>query len=161
HVIIISDGDPGQNNKQLLAQMKRDKVTVSTVGVATHGLPQDQAMADIARLTGGRYHKVTNPNMLPAVYIKETRLVSQSFVYEKRFQPKATPLPGGPTENLPGVPELYGFVRTTPRESPLVGIPIRTPEINGQDFPILAYWQYGLGKSVAFTSDARTMPPGK
>ncbi len=158
HVIIISDGDPAQNDKQLLAQMKRDKVTVSTVGVATHGAPQDQAMAQIAQATGGRYHKVTNPNLLPAVYIKETRLVSQSFVYEKRFQPKATPLPGGPTENLAQVPPLFGFVRTTPRQSPLVGIPVETPEINGQTFPVLAYWQYGLGKSVAFTSDARSNP---
>ena len=27
--------------------------------------------------------------------------------------------------------------------------------------PILAHWQYGLGKSVAFTSDARTIPGAK
>jgi Mg-chelatase subunit ChlD/uncharacterized membrane protein len=161
HVIVISDGSPVQNDKRLLARMKRDKVTVSTVGVATHGAPQDLVMAQIAHATGGRYHKVTNPDLLPAVYIKETRLVSQAFVYEKRFQPKATPLPGGPTENLAAVPPLYGFVRTTPRQSPLVGIPVESPEINAQSFPILAYWQYGLGKSVAFTSDARTMPPNK
>jgi uncharacterized membrane protein len=161
HVIIISDGDPVQADPNILGQMKRDKVTVSTVGVATHGAPQDQQMARIAAATGGRYYKVTNPNMLPAVYIKETRLVSQSFVYEKKFQPRATPLPGGPTENLAQVPPLYGFVRTTPKQSPLVGIPIESPEFNGQVFPILAYWQYGLGRSVAFTSDARTNPPGR
>jgi len=158
HVIIISDGDPGQTDKNILAQMRAAKITVSTVGVATHGAPQDQQMAQIARATGGRYHKVTNPKLLPAIYIKETRLVSQSFVYEKKFQPRATPLPGGPTEGLGGVPPLYGFVRTTPKQSPLVGIPIESPEFNGQVFPILAYWQYGLGKSVAFTSDARSQP---
>jgi uncharacterized membrane protein len=161
HVIIISDGDPAQQDKQLLKQMRNDKVTVSTVGVATHGLPQDQAMQQIASLTGGKYHKVTNPNLLPAVYIKETRLVSQSFIYEKPFQPKATPLPGGPTEGLGKVPKLWGFVRTTPKQSPLVGIPIESPEIpekSGQVFPILAYWQYGLGKSVAFTSSPGVRP---
>ena len=136
----------------------KDKVTVSTVGVATHGAPQDQQMAQIANATGGRYHKVTNPNLLPAIYIKETRLVSQSFVYEKKFQPRATPLPGGPTENLAAVPPLFGFVRTTPKQSPLVGIPIESPEFNGQVFPILAYWQYGLGKSVAFTSSPGVRP---
>jgi Mg-chelatase subunit ChlD len=158
HVIVISDGDPMQNNQQLLRDMRRDKVTVSTVGVATHGAAQDQHMAQIASTTGGRYHKVKSANMLPAVYIKETRLVSQSFIYEKRFTPRALPLPGGPTENLAAVPDLYGFVRTTPKESPLVGIPIKSPDLNGQDFPILAYWQYGLGRSVAFTSDARSNP---
>ncbi len=158
HVIIISDGDPGQTDPNILNQMRAAKITVSTVGVATHGAPQDQQMAQIARKTGGRYHKVTNPNLLPAIYIKETRLVSQSFVYEKKFQPKAMPLPGGPTESLGAVPPLYGFVRTTPKQSPLVGVPIESPEFNGQVFPILAYWQYGLGKSVAFTSDARSQP---
>ena len=29
-----------------------------------------------------------------------------------------------------------------------------------QQFPVLASWQYGLGKAVAFTSDARTQPGG-
>jgi Mg-chelatase subunit ChlD/uncharacterized membrane protein len=158
HVIIISDGDPAAPNPAFLTKMKRDKVTVSTVGVATHGAPQDQAMAQIANATGGRYHKVTNPNLLPAIYIKETRLVSQSFVYEKKFQPKAAPLPGGPTENLTAVPPLFGFVRTTPKQNPLVGVPIESPEFNGQVFPILAYWQYGLGKAVAFTSSPGVRP---
>ncbi len=88
HVIIISDGDPGLANNQILAQMKKDKITISTVGVATHGAPQSQALASIAQATGGRFYNVTNPNMLPAVYIKETRLVSQSFLYEKKFQPQ-------------------------------------------------------------------------
>src|SRR5262249_23071458 len=35
HVIIISDGDPQLTNNNLLAKMKRDKVTVTSVGVAT------------------------------------------------------------------------------------------------------------------------------
>jgi Mg-chelatase subunit ChlD/uncharacterized membrane protein len=158
HIIIISDGDPAPPNQAFLNQMRKDKVTVSTVGVATHGAALDQAMAQIANATGGRYHKVTNPNLLPAIYIKETRLVSQSFVYEKPFKPRAMPLPGGPTENLADVPQLFGFVRTTPKQSPLVGIPIESPEFNGQVFPILAYWQYGLGKSVAFTSSPGIRP---
>jgi hypothetical protein len=49
---------------------------------------------------------------------------------------------------------LGGFVRTTPKPSPLVEVPIVSPMFAEQEFPILAYWHYGLGKSVAFTSDA-------
>jgi uncharacterized membrane protein len=157
HVIIISDGDPQLTNQQILPQMRKDKVTVSTVGVATHGAPQAQALADIAQKTRGRFHNVTNPNMLPAIYIKETRLVSQSFVYEKRFQPQVV-FRAGPTDHLPDPPSLYGFVRTTAKASPLVEVPIESPVITEQRFPILAYWHYGLGKSVAFTSDARSNP---
>ena len=58
------------------------------------------------------------------------------------------------------LPPLYGFVRTTPKESNLVQVLIETPPIDKYKFPILAAWQYGLGKSVAFTSDARTLAKG-
>jgi uncharacterized membrane protein len=157
HVIIMSDGDPQQNNANLLRQMKQDKVTVTTVGVATHGAPQDQALSTIAKSTGGRFYNVKSAKALPAIYIKETRLVSQSFVYEKRFTPKLL-FKSGPTEKLPDdLNALYGFVRTTPKVSPLVQMAIMAPPTLDQDFPILAYWNYGLGKTVAFTSDARNI----
>ena len=157
HVIIISDGDPQQGNAALLKKMKQDKVTVTTVGVATHGAPQDQALANIAKATGGRFYNVRSAKALPAIYIKETRLVSQSFIYEKRFLPKLL-FKSGPTEKLPDdLNALYGFVRTTPKVSPLVQMSIMAPPTLDQDFPILAYWHYGLGKAVAFTSDARNI----
>ena len=37
-----------------------------------------------------------------------------------------------------------------------------TPPFADQEFPILSYWHYGLGKAVAFTSDASQppVPPG-
>jgi uncharacterized membrane protein len=155
HVIIISDGDPMLSNSALLRQMKSKKVTVSTVGVATHGASQDAALESIARGTGGRFYKVTNARALPAIYTKETRIVSQSFLYERAFQPRLM-YRAGPTDKLPDVlRNLYGFVRTTPKQSPLVELPILGPPAPDFDFPILAYWMYGLGKAVAFTSDAR------
>jgi uncharacterized membrane protein/Mg-chelatase subunit ChlD len=153
HVIIISDGDPIPPAGNLLAKMKAAKMTITTVGVATHGAPQDAAMQSIA-IAPGKYYKVTDPTKLPAIYIKESRIVSQSFVQEKQFKPIVL-FTGGPTEKLPkDVPDLRGFVRTTPKPSPLVEIPVITPKFADQDFPLLAYWHYGLGKSVAFTSDA-------
>jgi hypothetical protein len=153
HVIIISDGDPMQNNQNILPLMRRDKVTITTVGVATHGAPQDQALAAIA-IRPGRYYKVSDPNQLPAIYTRETRLVSQSFVHEKPFRPVVV-FRSGPTDKLPDpLAQLGGFVRTTPKSSPLVEMPLLTPRLADQEFPLLAYWHYGLGKSVAFTSDA-------
>ena len=44
------------------------------------------------------------------------------------------------------------------RPTNLVDVPIETPRIGDDDFPVLAYWNYGLGRSVAFTSDARSGP---
>ena len=66
-------------------------------------------------------------------------------------------MPDGPASKLAGgLPALFGFVRTSLKQSPLVEMGIEGPSTLDQRFPILAHWQYGLGKAVAFTSDART-----
>lgn len=161
HVIIISDGDPMQTNPTILGKMRADKVTVTTVGVATHGASEDSKMQRIAQATGGRFHKVMSPKALPAIYIKETRLVSQSFTHEKPFNPQLR-LQSGPTENLAGpLPPLHGFVRTSLKQSPLVDMLIEGVATADQQYPVLAAWPYGLGRSVAFTSDARSLQDGK
>lgn len=156
HCIIISDGDPALANTAILQQMRAAGITVTTVGVATHGAPENTKMTQMATATGGRAYLNPNPRAIPSIYIQETRLVSQSFVYETRFLPRLQSATG-PADKLSGtLPPLHGFVRTTLKQSPLVEMGIEGPSTLDQRFPILAYWQYGLGKAVAFTSDART-----
>jgi uncharacterized membrane protein len=166
HIIIMSDGDPVLSDiglppaqQTLLPKLKAAKITVSTVAFAAHGPNEDAKMKTIADVTGGTAHSVRNSNQLPAIYIKETRLVAQSFVDLTHNSPEIQ-FRTGPTEGdtLPQrLEEIKGYVRTTPKESPLVEVNIVTPDTKafaGQRFPILAHWQYGLGKAVAFTSDA-------
>ncbi|HEX4588989.1 MAG TPA: VWA domain-containing protein, partial [Gemmataceae bacterium] len=156
HIIVISDGDPQLRNPGYLQTMKQAGVTCTTVGVATHGAPENTKMTQMATATGGKAYLNPPPRAIPAIYIKETRLVSQSFLYENRFQPRLQ-IASGPTDKLTGpLPPLYGFVRTTLKQNPLVELGIEGPPTLDQRFPILASWQYGLGKAVAFTSDART-----
>ncbi|HEX4589110.1 MAG TPA: VWA domain-containing protein [Gemmataceae bacterium] len=156
HIIVISDGDPQLRNPAYLQQMKQLGVTCTTVGVATHGAPENTKMTQMATATGGKAYLNPPPRAIPAIYIKETRLVSQSFLYENRFAPRLQ-VAGGPTDKLSGpLPPLFGFVRTTLKQNPLVEMGIEGPPTLDQRFPILASWQYGLGKAVAFTSDART-----
>ncbi|MCA1686794.1 MAG: glutamine amidotransferase, partial [Planctomycetia bacterium] len=52
------------------------------------------------------------------------------------------------------VPPVSGLVLTTLKENELVEVPIVSPLPAGQVNPVLAHWTYGLGRSVAFTSDA-------
>ncbi len=158
HVIVISDGDPTQSLPNYPATMKSAGITVTTVGVATHGAPQDKALADLAKATGGRFYNVKSANALPQIYTKETRLVSQSYIHENK---RGLPLAEGPafklgplTEGIAKVPPVYGLVRTTPKPSALVDRYLSWSDPKGQEFPVLAYWPYGLGKSAAFTSDA-------
>lgn len=166
HCILISDGDPqyAAAGQAAVAKMAANGITCTTVGVATHGGAEKSRMKAIAEGTRdgtgkpGNFYDVTNPNQLPAIYIKESRRVSQMFIYDKPFEPQLR-LRGGPSEGLPNaLPRLHGFVRTTAKANPLVETAIEGPQVFDQKFPVLASWRYGLGKAVAFTADARTQP---
>ena len=52
------------------------------------------------------------------------------------------------------VPPITGLVLTSIKENELVEVPMVSPLPAGQLNPVLAHWTYGLGRSVAFTSDA-------
>lgn len=160
HIIFISDGDHWDASVRLLDKIRAAKITMTTVCITTHGQAEIQKMGFVAQRTGGRAYHVKDPSELPAIYIKETRLVSQAFTHEKLFQPRLLDK-FGPTEGINELEPLHGFNRTSKRSSPLVTVAIETPKIGEYKFPILAHWQYGLGKSIAFMSDARTQPGGK
>ena len=152
HVIVISDGDPSPPSKQLLDQYVADGVTITTIMVGGHGTGIDRTnMQGVAEYTGGTFYNVTNPKALPKIFIKEATLVSRSLIQEGKYQPRAIPSLDGPTRGLTSVPGLTGFVLTVPREG-LAKIPIDIPVEDGDD-PLLAAWNHGLGKAVAFTSD--------
>ena len=70
---------------------------------------------------------------------------------EGDFQPSVSSTLDGPTRGVGSVPGIGGFVLTVPKEG-LVKIPMLVPPEEGED-PLLAYWDYGLGKSGAFPSE--------
>lgn len=164
HCILISDGDPNFSNQAALKKMTDNNITCTTIGVATHGVNEDAKMKLIAESTKdangnpGNFHKPKTGKDLPAIYIKETRKISQSFIFDRQFSPDLR-FRGPPTDGLPeNLPSLYGFVRTTNKQSPTHTMWIEGPkdaQAPEQEFPLLATWRYGLGKAVAFTSDAR------
>ncbi len=158
HIIVISDGDPAKPTNSLLGQLASNKITVTTVLTAAHGNdPNSQAtMKDMARLTKGRFYNVTTPKTLPRIYQQEIRLIARPLIFEK---PAAWPITlDHNSEPIAGVaegmPPINGLVLTQVKPSELVDVPLRSPLPSGQMNPVLAHWTYGLGRSVAFTSDA-------
>lgn len=155
HVIIISDGDPQPPTQGLLAAYRDANVTCTTVAVAAHGAIEERIMRRIAAQTRGRYYQVTHPKALPQIYIKETRVVSRPLLFEQ--EPPWQPVVVAPTEPVAGMPEalpaIGGYVLTTPK--PNAEVPVVSPlPSDGDVNPIVAHWQFGLGRAVAFTTDA-------
>jgi uncharacterized membrane protein len=148
HIIVFSDGDPGAPTQQLMQAIVGDKITVSSVMISGHVGPDTMIwMADQGK---GRFYNVTSPNDLPQIFIKETAVILKSAIYEEPFTPQLR----ASSEVVRGIgageyPKLLGYVATTPKPR------AETPLWTDKGDPLLAHWLYGLGRAVAFTSDAK------
>ncbi len=160
HCIIISDGDPSGPGTPLIQRFIDAGITISTVAVFPHtsgaGGPDMQKMQNIALATGGNYYFVNTRNQLanlPQIFIKEAQTVLRSLIWEgEPFTPtviNAGAIPGSPLRGLSAPPAITGYVVTADREG-LALTSMRSPT----DDPILAQWQHGLGRVVAYTSEA-------
>src|SRR5262245_33798909 len=148
HIIVFSDGDPGAPTPALMQAIVGDRITVSTVLISGHS-PAD-TMISMAEEGKGRFYNVTSPNDLPQIFIKETAVILKSAIYEESFKPQIR----SSSEVVRGIgageyPTLLGYVATTPKPR------AETPLWTDKGDPLLAHWQYGLGRAVAFTSDAK------
>ena len=148
HIIVFSDGDPQSPPTELLDAIVSDRITVSTIIISGHVGPDTMIyMADRGK---GRFYNVTTPNDLPQVFIKEAAVILKSAIYEEPFKPQARSISEVVRGISPGeYPTLLGYVATTPKAR------AETPLWTEKGDPLLAHWQYGLGRAVAFTSDAK------
>jgi len=147
-VVVITDGDPAPPSRMTVQKMADAKISVSTICIAPHSSSDESMLKSIASGTGGEYYFVTDPNKLPLIFAKEAAVVKRGVLVEKEFTPKLfhdSELLTGLREN--GLPPLLGYVVTTPKDNATI------PLVSDEDDPVLAHWRYGLGKSVAFTSD--------
>jgi hypothetical protein len=148
HVILLSDGiAPASNWDDLVFRYNQADITLSSIAIG--GDADFQLMRMLAETGKGRYYEGNDPFDLPQLVIKETQQVARAAIVEEPFLPLR--VTGSPI--LAGIPAdpfpmLRGYVSTTPK--PATQIVLAT----AQGDPLLAEWQYGLGRVVAWTSDA-------
>jgi len=131
-------------------------VTISTVAVNAHGTAESQNLADIARDGQGKYYSVNNNRSLPRIFQKEARRVSRPLLYEPQVAfPVKQVSEHAMMSGISALPPIKGYVLTSKKENPLVEVLIRCPVPGKEEnCTLLASWPYGLGKSVAFTTDS-------
>ena len=149
HVIILTDGHstPGDFDG-ITNQMAASRITVSTVGI---GDADQNLLERIAQAGHGRYYFANDVNAIPQIFAKETMTASKSAINEEPFLPiviRSTPVLDG--VNFDEAPFLLGYVVTRPKATSEVILTAETGD------PLLCWWRYGLGMSVAFTSDAKS-----
>ncbi|MEO6796784.1 MAG: VWA domain-containing protein [Candidatus Dormibacter sp.] len=149
HIILLGDGDAADNYQPVIDRIHGHGITVSTVAIGANGADAAglQAMAGWGH---GRFYQSNSLSDVPQIFLKETREALKPWIVEGAIAPRlsslANVLPGIP---LTGFPALTGYIATTPRAA--ADIVLKSP----QGDPLLASWQYGLGRVVAWTSDAQ------
>ncbi len=151
HVILLTDGQADPTGiANLVEQMYNDNgITLSTVAVGRDA--DQQLLEQLAQAGGGRYHFAENAATIPEIFTEETTLATRAYVIEETFFPEQV-APSPILQGIDAVPQLYGYVGTTPKSAAQTILASKLAD--GSSDPILASWQYGLGRSVAWTSDA-------
>ena len=149
HVILLSDGRSLPDDYVgLVESMAEEKMTVSTVAVGNGA--DRELLSNIAEWGEGRAYFIEDATMVPQIFTEETQLATQGTLREEPFQPTVVK----DVEAFKGIdfrnaPPLLGYVATIAKETSEVLLEAE------EEMPLLARWQYGLGKTVAFTSDVK------
>jgi hypothetical protein len=150
HVILLTDGHsmPG-DFEGVASDMVAARITLSTVAV---GQEADQELLEqLAETGGGRYYMCDDPTSVPQIFAKETVEASKSAINELPFVPllvRSTQVLSG--LDLEAAPFLLGYVMTRPKPTSEFILASESGD------PVLVWWRYGLGMTVAFTSDAKS-----
>ncbi len=153
HAILVTDGETGPYDyAEVIDAMREKKITFSLViideGQSASGI---DPLRRVVERTGGRYYFVRNADEIPKIFTREVQTVSKPPMVEEPFVPRIS-APGSPLLagiNWGSVPPLLGYDAVTSRPTAEVVLSSHKGD------PVLVTWQYGLGKSVAFTSDAK------
>ena len=147
HIVLLTDGMSLEGNYGLLlSAMKTAEISLSTIAV---GLDADSRFLEwLAEEGGGRSYFTDRARDIPQILTKETRLAARYAVVEE----PTVPILAGSSPVLRATggefPTLGGYVSTLPRNTARVVL------VSPRGDPLLAQWQHGLGRSIAWTSDS-------
>ncbi len=147
HVILLGDGDATDSYAKQVLKMASEHISVSVIGTNIGSYDDLTMMQQISAWGKGRFYQADNPNAIPQILLNETKQAARRAFIEEPFVP-ATITPHPILTGLSSFPQLTGYVATTPKAAAQIVL------ASHLDDPVLAIWQYGLGRVVAWTSDA-------
>ncbi len=146
HMILLTDGWSNSGNYDaLIAEAQKENITLTIVAAGEGSAPQ---LAELAQRGGGRYFAARSMSDVPELFFQETVRATGQYIIEEPFQP----IPASTSPILKGLditrlPALRGYNGTTPKATARVSL------VTARGDPLLATWQFGLGRAAAWTSD--------
>jgi hypothetical protein len=148
--VLLSDGKSSTGTRdsytKLIEEMQQTGTTLSTIAIG------DDADTDLlqylAEAGGGRYYHAQTPQDIPRLTLQEAQSAGSQSVVRGEFDPiqsEASPIMDGfePDDLRP----LSGYNYTEIKSGAQLVLS------SDRDDPILAKWQFGLGRVVAWTAD--------
>jgi uncharacterized membrane protein/uncharacterized protein YegL len=150
HIILMTDGMSccAGDYTTLEDRMRGANVTLSTIAIG--GDADTNLLSQLAKRGDGRYYFAEHARDIPRLMTRETELATRGPVVEGTITPRQV----SPDATLSavaaaGLPQLSGYLVTSPKDLAEVLL------VSDAADPLLARWQYGLGRAVAWTSDLR------
>jgi Ca-activated chloride channel family protein len=150
HIVLLTDGISEEGDSIALAkEAATQSITISTVGL---GQDVNRAYLEkIAAFSKGKAYFLNDPSGLEQILLKDVMEFTGSTAIEKAITPvverQAEILEGVGMESAPALRGYTKFIAKPTAETIL--------SIDQRD-PLLTRWQYGLGRSVVFASDAKS-----
>ena len=148
HIVLLSDGKSDGDTPAFLdlaEQIAEAQIGITTIAV---GDANKERLTQFAENGGGRAVFVENIQQLPAILTEAVR-ETQRYIVQEPFQPVIKATNESIVAGIGVPPPLHGYVATSEKEAAQVFIQ------SHKDEPILAGWNVGLGKAIAWTSDAK------
>jgi len=147
-VLMMSDGVPADfpHVKPLFENFREYGITVTTIAAGRDVNAQNLEI--IAAETNGQFYQSLDFSELPNLFKKEIKRISGPPYIEEDFKPiivDARSLARGIAQEE--IPYLKGLIVTQKKDQ------ATTIMTSNRGDPVMAYWRYGLGRGVAFTSD--------
>jgi Ca-activated chloride channel family protein len=149
HIVLLTDGISEEGDSlDLSREALLKKVTISTVGL---GQDVNRAYLEkVAQYAGGKSYFLNEPAGLEQILLRDVMEHTGSTAVEKPLVPevmhRAEILDGTGIETAPALKGYVKFIAKPTAETILA--------IDKKD-PLLSRWQYGLGRSAVFASDAK------
>ena len=149
HIVLLTDGISEEGDSlDLSREAQQRKVTISTVGL---GQDVNRAYLEkIAQFAGGKSYFLNEPQGLEQILLRDVMEHTGSTAVEKQalkadVKKQTEILDGVPMDTAPALKGYVKFI-AKPTAETILGV--------DRD-PLLTRWQYGLGRSAVFASDAK------
>ncbi|MFG6328887.1 MAG: VWA domain-containing protein [Lachnospiraceae bacterium] len=149
HIILLTDGQDGFYNgyPSLIEKLEKNNITLSTVSIGTDA--DDRFLERLAETSGGRFYNTKAGTELSRIFAQEVYLAQKEYIVNRVFTPIIKTTSSILSEEAQeGLPAMAGYIATSIK--PEAQQVLSSDKDND---PVLACWQYGLGRTVAFTSD--------